>query len=68
VFYIKGTGGYLTSLDRLVVSGRLTKAGDPRPVGFEPAVSFGTRDFAQTQLETFNKKFPNSNNFKVVEE
>jgi hypothetical protein len=68
VFYIKGTGGYLTSLDRLVVCGTLTKEGGPRPEGIAPSVAFGTREFAQTQLDAFNKKFPNLNNFKVVEE
>jgi hypothetical protein len=68
VFYIKGTGGYLTSLDRLAVCGTLTKEGQSGPAGINPAVSFGTREFAQTQLEAFNKKFPNNNRFAVVEE
>ena len=68
MFYIKGTGGYLTSLDKLAVCGTLAKEGQPRPAGIDPALSFGTKEFAQTQLEAFNKKFPNHNKFAVVEE
>lgn len=68
MFYIKGTGGYLTSLDKLAVCGTLAKEGQPRPAGIDPAVSFGTKEFAQTQLEAFNKKFPNNNKFAVIEE
>lgn len=68
MFYIKGTGGYLTSLEKLAVCGTLTKEGQPRPAGIQPAVSFGTKEFAQTQLDAFDRKFPNHNRFEVVEE
>jgi hypothetical protein len=68
VFYIKGIGGYLTSLDKLAVCGTLTKEGQPCPAGIDPSLSFGTKEFAQLQLEQFNKKFPNPNRFEVVEE
>jgi hypothetical protein len=67
MFYIKGIGGYLTSLDTLKVSNTLFKEGTPHPAD-AVAVSFGTREFAQTQLDAFNKKFSNNNRFEVVEE
>jgi hypothetical protein len=68
VFYIKGTGGYLTSLEKLSVCGTLFKEGQSRPADVGPALSFGTKEFAETQLAAFNKKFPNHNKFAVVEE
>jgi hypothetical protein len=67
MFYIKGIGGYLTSLDKLAFSNTLFKEGTPHPAG-ALAVSFGTREFAQTQLNAFSKKFPNNNRLEIVEE
>lgn len=68
MYYIKGIGGYLTSLDNLSMSQKKFVEGEARPAGAPITPSFGTNEFAQLMLDAFNAKFPNNNKLEVVQE
>jgi hypothetical protein len=68
VYYIKGTGGYLSSMDKLLMTGRKFVEGEARPADAPITPSFGTKEFAELMLKAFNEKFPNHNKLEVVKE